>query len=174
MKIVSFIFLLIAIVSCTSQKKKKRYCYPKEDVSKIKILVADTSILDNPDFSDTSGTITNSRGGIGFVDSNGKAVHKPFQEVVLSKQQQVEFLKLFTPIPLKDEYMETSCVPIYRHVALFYDGANKKIGQVNICLECMQTSFFPEADCLEGFGIDRTDLLKTFFKKNNIYFKEGW
>jgi hypothetical protein len=161
------ILILLTIVSCTELPEKN--CYPKEQVKKVVILVADTSVL--PRFfnieNDTASKIP-VYNGIGFVRRDGTPVHNPLMTLTLLDNQRSEFLRILRPIPKRDEGTTTGCVPIYRHAVLFYGNTDNLIGQMHICFGCQQVYFSPEPDCLNFFDNVRLNELQDFFQTLQI------
>ena len=173
MKIIFGILATIVLIpSC--KVKKAGNCYPKEKVAKTVILAADTVIFGRyliPE-RDVKG-IVNVFYGVGFVKPDGVPVHKPLKTLTLSGELQEDFLRIFREVPASEEGTTTDCIPYYRHVALFYNEANKLVGQVQICFSCEQVEFSPKADCLNYFDNVRTDELRNFFKKHDIPIMEN-
>ena len=168
MRILTHVFISsLILLSCSHEQTKN--CYPKQLVAKTVILVADTIIFGRY-FVPENDTIRTYPvfDGIGFVRLNGIPVHKPMMTLVLSGQQQKEFLKILRPISPLDKGTTTACIPYYRHVILFFDKTNKLIGQIHICFGCKQVRFLPEPGCLNYFDNVRIKELRNFFTKNNI------
>ena len=173
MRIITIVsFFVVILFSCeqgNDQKQNEKNCFPGKPVAKTVILVADTSILGH-NFIPNNDTVKTSPifNGVGFVKLNGSPTHQPLKTVILSESQQKAFLKILRPLPAREDGTTTSCIPIFRHVALFYDKAEKLLGQMQICFDCNQVNFNPEPACLNDFDNHRLPELKSFFKAISI------
>jgi hypothetical protein len=116
------LILLFVVFSCHPKSEgSPTNCFPASEVSEIKILVADTTIMGDVSFEKSDSRFVYISGGVGFVDSMGRTTHPPIQKVALSNSQRDKFLNLLRPIVLKegDILSESACTPIFRHAALF-------------------------------------------------------
>lgn len=113
----------------------------KAAVSKIVLLIADTSVIDpsrgiNP-------PMLKVRNEAGFVDSNGKPFLRPSQEIVFTDSTKDEFIEIFNSylkVP-QDTTIRLNCSVIYRHAFQLYDANGALLEQVHLCLSCAKLYF---------------------------------
>lgn len=108
----------------------------KAAVSKIVLLIADTSVIDpsrgiNP-------PMLKVRNEAGFVDSNGKPFLAPTQEIIFTDSTKDELIAVFNSYlkVAQDTTIRSNCAVIYRHAFQLYDANGTLLEQVHLCLNC--------------------------------------
>ena len=165
MRINLLLLTAVFFVRCNSHPHD---CFPNSPVSKVTVVVANPQTFGEGMGNSIKNKMVQISDGIGFVDSSGRILQKPLQEITLNKKQQQDLSAIFRPVG-PDEFSDlNACMPVYRHVLLFYDEKNKLIGQANICLECDNLSLIPKVNCLKEFPPARFEEFRNFFKINGI------
>lgn len=121
--------------------KRKYQLIEKDSIDKIVLLIADTSIIDPP--NKELPDMLRIHSGSGFVDSTGRPIFKPTQEIIIKGSTKDKFIGVFNSyleIP-QDTTIGTRCVVLYRHCFLLYDQKGKMSEQINLCLDCTKLDF---------------------------------
>ena len=165
-----FFFSIITLSSCSSQTRAPQEqanqstanydSIIRTDISKIVLLIADTSIID-PANKELPPLIDLGVGAT-FVDSTGKALFKPTQEIIFRgslKDTLVDIFNNYLNI-LQDDTLSTSCFRLYRHVFILYDSTGRINEQINLCFDCTTLDYWHR----DAF-IEFVDEYKTLFDK---------
>lgn len=132
--------LLLTITSCTYNYQNSKESSPiyidKNSISEIRLLVADTSIIDLPSKQLTK--LIDVGEGQSFVDSLGNPFCKPAQIILFkasSKDSLVDVFNSFLDSSKQDTSL-SSCIILYNHVFLLYNKNNKLVEQIDFAFDC--------------------------------------
>ena len=188
MKVLYYTIASLIVVSCTIPHKKTNEGNPtennlsqrkyqpidKRDITKIILLIADTSIID-PSHKELPPLIQIGSGA-GFVDSSARPILKPTQEIILENSAKDTFLDIFNnylKVP-QDTTVGTSCFILYRHVFILYDAQGRISEQINLCLDCTKLDFLRRGAFIQFLDNNRSlfSLLIQNLKLTNAYVPE--
>lgn len=159
MRLIYFILLVVALISCNSpsrndtQKepvteehkpaysKRKFSLIDSSAISKIVLYIADASVFNPPDKIDV---FTSSIGyAPSLLDSSGKPCVKPSQVLLITKAQKDSLVNIFNDylqVP-QDSTLGTNCEIYYTHVFVLYDRKGKITEQIHLCLGCSKLNY---------------------------------
>ena len=172
MKILLFVIPLIAISCKTAtndatrkNENTKRYRHiDKLNISKMELLVADTSIIDP--VKKEPPPLVRIGDGFGFVDSTGKPVFEPTQKIIFNPyatDSLVDIFNIYLHIP-QDTTISTNCSILYRHVFILYDTTGKINEQINLCLDCTKLDYLKRGAIIQF--LDNNEVLFSRLIKN--------
>lgn len=137
--------LFLTFISCTTRNQKtidKESAsnsiknIDKSSISKIALLIADTSIINLPSKQLTK--LINVGDGQSFVDSSGNPLCKPSQTIIFKNSGSDSLINIFNSILNLPQQSNatTSCITLYTHVFLLFDNDNKIIEQIDFAFSC--------------------------------------
>jgi hypothetical protein len=137
--------LLLAIVSCQTNTQKNNTkestLYSKkhidqDSISKIDLLIADTSIIDLPSKQLTK--LIDIGGAQSFVDSFGNPLYKPSQVITFKNLDKDSLVNIFNTFldSISQKNNPTTCITLYNHVFVLYDTKNKIKEQIDFAFDC--------------------------------------
>lgn len=136
-----FSFFLLTVVSCSTTSYSDKHI-DSSAISKIELLIADTSIIDLPSKQLTK--LTDIGDGQSFVDSLGNPFCKPSQIITFTNSDKDSLISIFNLFLDSTQQNEetTSCITLYTHVFLLYNKKNEIAEQVDFAFACpMQFDF---------------------------------
>lgn len=166
MKLISFVIILlfISLIGCVTNDKtaihKPVKPIDKTSISEIKLLIADTSILNLPSVQLTP--MIEIGDGSCFVDSNGIPLHQPTQTISFKNTQKDSLIDLFNEFLKLDKSMEpTNCIILYTHVFILLDNQKNITEQIDFAFECP-----PRIDYLHRGTVIEPDEESVIYKKH--------
>ena len=170
MKIIYSIFNLLVV--CCSCKQYKNIL-DKNDITEIKLLVADSSIFGDSKwmYNQNTGLIWDKNGNMFFVDSSGKPLHSPMQQVTFKGAEKDELIDILNTIKLnaKKSYSRT-CILLLRHSLLLFSDSGKLNSKVDICFDCAEAIFSKDKSQIDFLNQhDEYKKLIKIFKIKKIY-----
>lgn len=167
MKLLIFLSILFLIVSCRTTSDSIRLIN-ESNISKIELLIADTSIIDLPIKQLTK--LCDIGAGQSFVDSSGNPFHTPSQIITFTNADKDSLVQIFNSFldSLQDDAEPTTCITLYSHVFLLYSKKNNIEEQVDFAFDCpMQFNFLHRGKTLEVKD-DYSELMTRFVKKMKL------
>jgi hypothetical protein len=140
----AFIFfsaILLTLISCRTTINSAKHI-DSSAISRIELLIADTSIVDLPSKQLTKLIAVGE--GQSFVDSSGNPFHKPSQIITFINSDKDSLVSIFNSFLNSSQQDEdaTTCITLYNHVFLLYDTKNTIAEQVDFAFDCpMQFDF---------------------------------
>jgi len=175
MKFHTYILLILLIFfSCRTNEqnnieikssKSFRNYINKNEISRIDLLIADTSIIDLP--SKQLTRLIDIGDGQSFVDSFGNPFYKPSQIITFSKADKDDLINIF------NSYLDsglqkiepTTCIVLYNHVFILYDNKNKIKEQIDFAFNCPIRFNYLHRGLVVEPKDENSNLLKTFVNK---------
>jgi hypothetical protein len=145
-----FIFASLTIVSCGTNTtnlqvdnlSKTRYpALDKDNITKIELLIADSSIIDP--LHKELPRLTPIGLGLSFIDSAGNQILVPTQKITVTGSEKniwVDIFNNYLEVP-QDTTIGTACDVSYRHVFILYNPLGKINEQIYLCLDCTKFDF---------------------------------
>lgn len=171
---ISICFVFSVFISCGTNNQKSNdrknttdftEHIDKNVVSKIDLLIADTSIINLPEKQLTK--LVDIGYGQSFVDSSGNPLYKPSQIITFKNSGKDSLIDIFNSyLDSGQQNIEpTTCIILYNHVFILYDNRNRIIEQIDFAFNCpMQFDYLSR-----GMVVDPKDenskLLTTFVNK---------
>lgn len=135
MRVLLLLLSLSVFVSCSLQSHKA--IFDKSTISKIELLVADSTLLNEWQNHQDSG-LTVIDGAVYFVDSTGAALHTPMQKIVFDAAAKDSLLSILNAFldHSNNEAPAKACILLFRHSLLFYNKNNELVSKADICFDC--------------------------------------
>lgn len=156
-------FLLTAI-SCRTTSESIKYI-DKSAISRIELLIADTSIIDLPSKQLTK--LIDIGEGQSFVDSSGNPFYKPSQIITFTNAAKDSLVDIFNSfLDLSQQELEpTTCIILYNHVFILYDTKNVIVEQIDLAFDCpIQFNYLHRGKIVKVID-DNSVLMTGFIKK---------
>jgi len=164
MKVLAYLSILLLTVSCRRTSDSIKHI-DKNAISKIELLIADTSIIDLPLKQLTK--LIDIGEGQSFVDSSGNPFYKPSQIITFTNSGKDSLVNIFNSFldSSQQDAKPTTCITLYNHVFLLYDNKNNVEEQVDFAFDCpMQFDFLHRGKTVEVKD-DYSELITRFVKQ---------
>jgi hypothetical protein len=138
----------------------------KNAISKIDLLIADTSIIDLPS-KQPSKLIDIGEGNPSFVDSSGNPLCKPSQIITFKNFDKDSLINIFNSFldSTQQNIAATTCITLYTHVFLLFDSTNKINEQIDFAFDCpMQFDYLHRGITFEVKNY-KSELITAFINK---------
>ena len=159
-----FLSILLLTVTCKTKSDSIRHI-DEHNISKIELLIADTSIIDLPSKQLTK--LNDIGEGQSFVDSSGNPFYKPSQIITFTKGDKDSLIHIFNSFldSSQQDAEPTTCITLYNHVFLLYDKRNNVEEHVDFAFDCpMQFDFLHRGKTVKVKD-DYSELMTRFVKK---------
>lgn len=123
----------MTFISCGTSDQK---LIDKKVISKIDLLIADTSIIDLPSKQLTK--LIDIGDGQSFVDSSGNPFCKPSQIITFKGSGKDSLINIFNSYldSGQQKIVPTTCITLYNHVFILYDTKNRIEEQIDLAFNC--------------------------------------
>jgi len=178
MKLLIFISTLLStLISCGTndtkavdnvETKNSRKYIDKNLISRIDLLIADTSIIDLPAKQLTK--LIEIGDGQSFVDSTGIPFCKPSQIITFRGLSKDTLINIFNSyLDSGQQKIEpTTCIILYNHVFILYDNKNKKEEQIDFAFNCpIRFNYLERGEVIQPKD-EKSKLLMGFIDKLKI------
>lgn len=164
MKLLLFPSILFLIVSCKTTNSSIKPI-DASDITKIELLIADTSIIDLPSKQLTK--LIDIGEGQSFVDSSGNPLYKPSQIITFTSADKDSLVHIFNSFldSLQPDIESTTCITLYNHVFLLYDKKNNIQEQVDFAFDCPMQFDFLHRGKIVTIKHGYSELMTRFVKK---------
>jgi hypothetical protein len=175
MKLFIFISILLSIfISCGTNNQKTIDKNTTRDfiehidknaVSKIDLLIVDTSIIDLPSKQLTK--LIDIGDGQSFVDSSGNPFCKPSQIITFKNSSKDSLIDIFNSyLDSGQQKLEpTMCIILYNHVFILYDNRNRITEQIDFAFNCPMRFDYLHRGVVVKPKNESSKLLATFVNK---------